>query len=366
MDPVRRNLLVAAPLALWTVGGRRAEVKAQDGEPGGRNVRPDARDANGFEERTPASERAVRRGLDWLLKARHRDGGCGVDIGQPADVGCTSLMALALLANGDTPIEGPRSRELRQIAAFLVKTVEAAPEDDVVAAQQTQLQNKIGRHAHTFFAALALSQLAGEGWQIEPVQAALRKLVAAIVAAQTPDGHWGQQAWAPTLGTVMGWVALRAAHFAGLHVGSSPDATARHLARQMSAGAGAAGGGWMHALYKNATGVRVLYALGQDDQPVARQALQDVLKLVAADDTAFSQAGGEEFLAFHLITETLLQKGGADWRNWFPLVRDKIVAVQNADGSWTGAHCITSRTFCTAAATLVLSAPNRYLPISQP
>jgi hypothetical protein len=39
--------------------------------------------------------------------------------------------------------------------------------------------------------------------------------------------------------------------------------------------------------------------------------------------------------------------------------------VQNGDGSWTGHHCITSRTFCTAAAVLVLSAPNRMLPISQ-
>jgi hypothetical protein len=46
-------------------------------------------------------------------------------------------------------------------------------------------------------------------------------------------------------------------------------------------------------------------------------------------------------------------------------MRDKIVGVQNSDGSWTGHHCITSRTFCTAAAILVLTSPNRYLPISQ-
>ena len=28
--------------------------------------------------------------------------------------------------------------------------------------------------------------------------------------------------------------------------------------------------------------------------------------------------------------------------------------VQNEDGSWTGHHCITGRTFCTAAALLVM------------
>ncbi len=80
---------------------------------------------------------------------------------------------------------------------------------------------------------------------------------------------------------------------------------------------------------------------------------------------AFAQAGGEEYLAFHLITETLLQRGGDDWRAWYPVVRDKIVGVQNDDGSWSGAHCITSRTFCTSAALLVLQAPHRFLPLSQ-
>ena len=120
----------------------------------------------------------------------------------------------------------------------------------------------------------------------------------------------------------------------------------------------------MHTLYKNATGIRVLYAMGMDDDPIAKKALEDVKQLVNKDNTAFSQAGGEEYLAFHLITETMLQ-GGDDWATWFPTMRDKIVGVQNADGSWTGHHCITSRTFCTAAAILVLTSPNRYLPISQ-
>ena len=121
----------------------------------------------------------------------------------------------------------------------------------------------------------------------------------------------------------------------------------------------------MHELYKNAAGLRVLYAMGKDDEPIVKKSFRDVLKLVTRGKTAFNQAGGEEYLAFHLITETMLQKAGKDWAAWYPVVRDKIIDVQNRDGSWTGHHCITSRTFCTAAACLVLSAPNRYLPISQ-
>jgi len=162
----------------------------------------------------------------------------------------------------------------------------------------------------------------------------------------------------------MGWTSLRSAHFAGFKVGGSPEKTAEHLIKQMQSNLGKQQH-WMHTLYKNATGIRVLYAMGKDNEAVSKKAFKDVIALVKRNDTAFNQAGGEEFLAFHLITETMLQKEDEDWKAWFPIVRDKMVRVQNKDGSWTGHHCITSRTFCTAAAILVLSAPNRYLPISQ-
>ena len=90
-----------------------------------------------------------------------------------------------------------------------------------------------------------------------------------------------------------------------------------------------------------------------------------IMVLLKTNAQTFGAAGGEEYLTFHLLTEMLMQKGGSEWETWYPLVRDKLIAVQNSDGSWTGHHCITSRTFSTACAMMVLSAPNRYLPISQ-
>lgn len=351
----RRRLLAASPLLLLPARLARAD---------------DAGDATknfSFRELTEQSERAVRRGVEWMMKTMHRDGGCGVDIGQSPDIGCTAMVGLSLLSQGNTPVEGPRSREVRKIVSYMLRIVENMPGDDITSARQTQLQNKIGRHAHSFFAALFLSQVVGEGSDPQPVRRALKKVVATIVSAQTADGHWGRQSWAPTLGTVMGWISLRAADFAGIKVGASPEKTAKHLMRQMSGKLGSGrGGGWMHTLYKNAAGVRVLYAMKKENEEISKKAFESVLSLVKRDNTAFSQAGGEEFLAFHLITETMLQKGGQDWKTWFPVVRDKMVTVQNSDGSWTGHHCITSRTFCTAAAALVLTSPYRYLPISQP
>ncbi|WP_254510301.1 hypothetical protein [Anatilimnocola floriformis] len=324
-----------------------------------------AEEVKSFNEFTPQSEKAVRRGEEFLMKTMHRDGGCGVDVGQPQDIGCSAMVGLALMAQGNTPVEGPRSREVQRLVSYILRAAEVMPNDDITSQNGTQLQNKIGRHAHSFFAALFLAEVIGEGWDTEPVRDGLKKIITAIIGTQTPEGHWGNQSWAPTLGTVMGWVALRASHYAGMKVGSSPELTAKHLVQQMSTSLNQNQGSWMHTLYKNATGIRVLYALGMENEDVAKKAFKDVEQLVNKDNTAFSQAGGEEYLAFHLITETMLQKGGKDWATWFPTIREKILAVQNADGSWTGHHCITSRTFCTAAAILVLTSPNRYLPISQ-
>ncbi len=363
----RRWLLKAAPITLLTATG----ASSLAGSPAGLSWGPvnendPSRNEHDSNEAsyTAESEKSVASGLEWLKKTQNNDGGCGVDIGQVSDIGTTAMVGLALMANGTTPIDGYQNGMLRRIKHYLIMQTENMPSNDITAATGTQLQNKIGRHAHSFFAALFLSQIIGQGENPDPLRRALKRLVMAIVGAQDTQGSWGAQSWAPVLGTVMGWVSLRASHQAGLTVGAAPEKTAEYLIKQMKSNING-NQGWMHTLYKNATGVRVLYEMEQEDNEIADKAFRDVLGLITKDNTPFTQAGGEEFLAFHLITETMLKKGGKDWNDWFPVVRDKLIKVQNSDGSWTGHHCITSRTFCTAAATLVLTSPYRFLPISQ-
>jgi hypothetical protein len=357
----RRNAVLIGALGAGTYAGMSRAMAFAKLFPGANETTKFENDASDV---TNASERAVEKASTWLIKTINQDGGCGVDVSQPSDIGCSCMTGLAFMAQGNTAVEGERRSELRRIRKFLLQQVENMPSNDITSAQGTQLQNKIGRHAHSFFAALFLSQLFGEGTNPDPVKDALKKVVAAIVSAQSASGDWGTTSWAPTLGTVMGWVSLRASDFAGVSVGGAPQKTAEHLIKKMQHELNNRQG-WMHELYKNASGIRVLYAMKMENEPIAKRAFEDALRLVSKDNTPFTQAGGEEFLAFHLITETMLQKGGEDWAKWFPIVRDKLIDVQNKDGSWTGHHCITSRTFCTAAAILVLTSPYRYLPISQ-
>ena len=79
----------------------------------------------------------------------------------------------------------------------------------------------------------------------------------------------------------------------------------------------------------------------------------------------FGSNGGEEFLSYMLVSETLVVKGGDEWKQWDSAMTRNLGNVQNQDGSWTGHHCITGRTFCTAAALLVLMADRAPTPLAK-
>jgi hypothetical protein len=76
----------------------------------------------------------------------------------------------------------------------------------------------------------------------------------------------------------------------------------------------------------------------------------------------FGSNGGEEFLSFMNISETLVVKGGKDWQDWDGKMQEMIPRAQDKDGSWSGHHCITGKTFCTAGALLVLMADRTPVP----
>lgn len=76
----------------------------------------------------------------------------------------------------------------------------------------------------------------------------------------------------------------------------------------------------------------------------------------------FGSNGGEEFLSFMNISETLVLKGGQDWTAWDAKMRAGLEKAQDQSGSWSGHHCITGKTFCTSAALLVLMADRTPFP----
>lgn len=317
-------------------------------------------------EMTGRSLASIDKGNRWLLKAINRDGGAGLDLNTPSDVACTSVVGLAFLSQGMTPVEGQYSRQQDGISDFLLKSVEKMGGNGQLQNMTSQIEGDLGPYATHFFSMIFLAQVMGEAPFVERFRSALLRLEGHISGGQLQDGSWGSNAWAPLLATACGWLSLRAANFAGIKVSGSSQKAGDYLINNMSGlGQNWGSGSWYHRLYGTASGVRVLYALERDQEDRAKQALKDIMSLLRSNSQTFGAAGGEEYLTFHLMTEMLMQKGGKEWDEWYPLVRDKLISVQNRDGSWTGHHCITSRTFSTACAMMVLTAPNRYLPISQ-
>ena len=63
------------------------------------------------------------------------------------------------------------------------------------------------------------------------------------------------------------------------------------------------------------------------------------------------------------LAESLVVKGGDEWKRWDSRMTENLNRVQNDDGSWSGHHCITGRTFCTSTALLVLMADRTPVPV---
>jgi hypothetical protein len=77
----------------------------------------------------------------------------------------------------------------------------------------------------------------------------------------------------------------------------------------------------------------------------------------------FGTNGGEECLSYMMIAESLAAEGGDTWRRWDSSMAAGLDRMQNGDGSWTGSHGISGRTFCTSAALLTLMADRAPVPV---
>ena len=94
--------------------------------------------------------------------------------------------------------------------------------------------------------------------------------------------------------------------------------------------------------------------------------VQQQLAATVRDDrfvSGFGSNGGEEFLSFLNISEAMIVKGGKDWTDWDAKMTNGLQKAQDKNGSWSGQHCITGKTFCTSAALLVLMADRTQFPV---
>jgi hypothetical protein len=337
----------------------------------------------------------------------------------------TCIATLALLRAGSSPAEGPHAKNLLKSVLYVCKQVENADEESLglvkdMPAQpngrmgfgnrgNTLVQVKIGTHVDTYLATLLLAEVNGrlpDADTEQRVAAALKKLVSKMEKNQQEDGSWapkGYNAWAPVLGQGLGTKAINRARQAGVPVADAILERARKGAEkafdsrtgQVVVDGRAAG----VALYSASANLAALQDLvntyrAQEKQvrqtasagptPMIRQSALTKLdkikdtqksnlqatKVVAKNLSnkrfvaGFGNNGGEEFLSYLNISEALAVRSGSDWTAWDKNMQRNLSHVQNKDGSWSGHHCITGQTFCTASALLVLMADRSPVPVA--
>ena len=359
----------------------------------------------------------VRRGLEWLVQHQHANGGWGQgeesqNMGQgmaplaaKPNVADTCTATLALIRSGSTPSEGSYAQSIHRGLDFIFSQIEAADEESlsITSVNGTRVQGKLGPHIDTFMASIVLAEVKGhmpdEAGE-KRLFAALDKVLNKIEINQKDDGTWGNQGWAPILAQSMAAKGLRRAGQAGFRVNEQILAKSEAQARRQVDGAGgglASPGAAGVQLYAGAANLSTLQdsanrnaqrvdeleriaAESKDDDKrekaqreldrfaeaeVARRQIQQSIVDRLEDKqfmAGFGSNGGEEFLSYMNIGESLVVKGGDDWAKWDGGITQNLNRIQNADGSWSGHHCITGKTFCTSTALLSLMVDRTPVP----
>lgn len=316
------------------------------------------------------------RGIEWLLKQQRSDGGWGA-ASHTSDVATTVIAARALLrdAGGTDKHEASIAEGL----GYVIAAIDSAADGPYLdTPRNTQPQRKLGAYVDTHMAALLLGDVV-EKIDEEPlrsrVKLAYAKVLRKVEQTQQVDGSFEATGWAPVLSSSMAVQSLLTAAQQGQSV--DVEVLARNASYQAQMGssvdfasAGGSAGVELYGLAATASASRTYESsvamiagvtgggnpdMGDDLESNVATAKR-TLRRDSSVVRGFGSMGGEEMLAYMMISDTLAQDGGEDWTQWDQKIGTHLASIQNADGSWSGHHCITSTVFVTAAALVTLGA----------
>ncbi len=361
----------------------------------------------------------VKKGLAWLASHQldngawgqgdeaggMRSGGRASAVKDSSSVADTAMALLAFHRAGHTAQQGEYAKNVRRGIEFIVGEVERSDADSLFITQTrgTRVQSKIGTYVDTFTALMILLEAKGtmaDAAANARVEKSVSKILAKIEKNQRKDGTWDNQGWAPALTQSMASKGLNRAAQAGEKVDGDTLRRVEEQAQKSYDGRGFSKDGTagvdLYGAAANTSAMRdsattrqqreddlkkkvaeakteddrkrygAELAAGQKARASAEGAEKALLERLAdpAFVRGFGNNGGEEFLSYMLMSETLVVKGGAEWKKWDDAITSLVNNVQNQDGSWTGHHCITGRTFCTATALLVLMGDRTPVPVA--
>lgn len=319
------------------------------------------------DEITPAQKRSVERGLAWLADHQAADGSFRGAAGRHS--GVTALAAISLMEAGNLPGRGKYGENVSRALKFVLGSCQ---ESGLIVAEDAQSP----MYGHGF-ATLFLGEVYGMTGD-DSVKESLQKAISLIERSQSTqpgnEGGWRYQPVpydADISVTICQVMALRAARDAGIYVDpgvmeraikyvqecQNPDGGFSYMARM--------GGGTGSGFGRSAAGVASLYYAGHFSGTDLDRGLK-YLKQYTPGRNANSATPemmdmeGQYFYGNYYSVQAMFLAGGDYWKNWYPGIREQLIARQNQGGSWSGE---VTEDYCTAMALIILQMPNRYLPV---
>ncbi len=309
---------------------------------------------------TSETERAIEEGLVWLAKTQQADGSFGGGIYR-GNIAVTSLAALAFMANGSSPGRGPFGKEIERALGYVLDNTARTGFINVPNAASYGPMYSHG------FGTLFLSEAYGMTHRPE-IGEKLRDAVRLILGCQNNEGGWRYQpvpADADLSVTVCQINALRAARNAGIYV---PKETVEKCIKyvkmsqnddggfryQLSAGGGS-------AFPRSAAGVVALYSASVYDSKEVDRGVEYLRRHIPGRSSHMN-LNNFYFYGHYYAAQAMWIRGGADWNEWYPAIRDELLRRRSSRGVWNDGACDE---YGVAMATIILQIPYNHLPIFQ-
>jgi hypothetical protein len=311
---------------------------------------------------TPASEAAVTLALEFLA-SRQQPNGRWDSGAYRDDAAISGLAVLAFLSAGHQPGRGKYGPALDRAVEYLANSVRR----DGLVGRGGGAGPPMYGHG---FATLCFAELYGMTKRPD-FKEKLEAAVQLILGAQGPEGGWRYQPDSKDADisvTAVQIVALKGAANAGVKV---PEETIKKAIGYVKRCANNRDGGFSYQANQRGSGpartgagILCLYLAGEPEAPECKEGIRYL------EEHPLSRSGNEwlyrqhEFYAYYYCTQAYYQVGGEPWKRWFTTMRDRLINMQEKDGSWQERSGV-GKEYATSMSVLILQVPAGLLPIYQ-
>jgi prenyltransferase beta subunit len=300
----------------------------------------------------------VEKGLEFLAGRQLEDGTFSTG-GYGRNTAVCALAGMAWLSSGSTPGRGPFGEQVSRVTDYLLQHT---GESGFITVEGAESHGPMYGHG---FATLFLAEVYGMSPR-DDLREKLSTAIDLIVRTQNDEGAWRYQprrADADISVTICQVMALRAARNAGLRVPNETiDRCIDYVKRCQNVD-----GGFRYmrspgesAFPRSAAGVVALYSAGVYEGREIERGLAYLDQFLPQGPLVGQDA--HFFYGQYYAVQSMWQAGGERWEQWYPAIRDVLLARQQPEGAWPDP---ISTEYGTAMATIILQMPDNSVPIFQ-